>query len=253
MEHLPLQHNKELMDTEAFAAKSLALLGAALQTQTYPGYPPFSARLRGDAARASLVNADPADATPPDIDTQRTLLAAGLQLDTQGRPLHPWVDAMIDDPNIGIVTGRRFFRAWGPNYTADPIITRQTEDGTEVLLIQRSDTGTWALPGGFIDPGESGDVAAAREAGEETGINPTILSDPTLVYDGPIADIRMTAHAWPHTYAYRFDVTGQATDALQPDPTEVKDAAWINTEQINTMLYGSHSILIALALANDRR
>src|SRR5262249_17973682 len=40
----------------------------------------------------------------------------------------------------------------------------------EILLIQRSDNGNWALPGGAIDLGESLTQAAIREVQEETGI-----------------------------------------------------------------------------------
>lgn len=44
-----------------------------------------------------------------------------------------------------------------------------TNDGA-VLLIQRSDNGNWALPGGAMDPGESMTDAAVREVEEETGV-----------------------------------------------------------------------------------
>jgi 8-oxo-dGTP pyrophosphatase MutT (NUDIX family) len=43
-------------------------------------------------------------------------------------------------------------------------------DQGEILLIQRSDNGNWALPGGAIDIGESLTQAAIREVQEETGI-----------------------------------------------------------------------------------
>ena len=39
-----------------------------------------------------------------------------------------------------------------------------------VLLGRRADSGTWALPGGFIEPGEEPADAAARECFEETGV-----------------------------------------------------------------------------------
>jgi ADP-ribose pyrophosphatase YjhB (NUDIX family) len=40
----------------------------------------------------------------------------------------------------------------------------------DVLMIQRSDNGNWAVPGGAIDLGESMTQAAVRETQEETGI-----------------------------------------------------------------------------------
>lgn len=38
-----------------------------------------------------------------------------------------------------------------------------------VLLVQRADDGSWGLPGGGVEPGESWAAAAARECLEETG------------------------------------------------------------------------------------
>jgi len=43
-------------------------------------------------------------------------------------------------------------------------------DAGQILMIQRSDNGNWAIPGGAIDLGESLSDAAIRETHEETGI-----------------------------------------------------------------------------------
>lgn len=40
----------------------------------------------------------------------------------------------------------------------------------EILLQRRSDNGTWALPGGLIEPGEHPGDAVIREVWEETGV-----------------------------------------------------------------------------------
>jgi hydrolase, NUDIX family len=53
----------------------------------------------------------------------------------------------------------------GPNYTADSIVIHP--ESRQVLLVKRK-TGEWALPGGFIDPGEEPLTAAHREVMEET-------------------------------------------------------------------------------------
>jgi 8-oxo-dGTP pyrophosphatase MutT (NUDIX family) len=44
------------------------------------------------------------------------------------------------------------------------------DDERHVLLGRRADTGSWALPGGIIDPGEQPADAAVRECFEETGV-----------------------------------------------------------------------------------
>jgi 8-oxo-dGTP diphosphatase len=47
------------------------------------------------------------------------------------------------------------------------------DDDGRVLLGRRSDTGTWALPGGIVDPAEQPADAAIREVFEETGRSAT--------------------------------------------------------------------------------
>ncbi len=44
----------------------------------------------------------------------------------------------------------------------------------EVLLQKRADNGWWALPGGWVDPGESVEQAAVREVWEETGLRVSV-------------------------------------------------------------------------------
>ena len=54
-----------------------------------------------------------------------------------------------------------------PTPTVDIII----EIGDKIVLIERRNPPHgWALPGGFVDYGESYEAAAAREAKEETGL-----------------------------------------------------------------------------------
>ncbi len=57
-----------------------------------------------------------------------------------------------------------------PSVTVDMVVIT---DSAEVLLIRRGDhpnIGRWALPGGFLDMGETLHEAAARELFEETGL-----------------------------------------------------------------------------------
>lgn len=43
------------------------------------------------------------------------------------------------------------------------------DEAGQVLLIRRADEGTWGLPGGGVEPGETWEAAAQRECLEETG------------------------------------------------------------------------------------
>lgn len=54
-----------------------------------------------------------------------------------------------------------------PNVGSDAAVF--DEEG-RVLLIERADEGTWSLPCGYVDPGESPAETAVRETREETGI-----------------------------------------------------------------------------------
>ncbi len=43
-------------------------------------------------------------------------------------------------------------------------------ENQKILLVRRSDTGSWAVPGGYMEPGESLTEACVREVREETGL-----------------------------------------------------------------------------------
>ena len=60
--------------------------------------------------------------------------------------------------------------------SAGCVVYRTTDEGTEVALIRPRDRKAWALPKGIIERGEAPEVAAKREALEETGLSGTILS-----------------------------------------------------------------------------
>jgi len=63
-------------------------------------------------------------------------------------------------------------------------------DGRGIVLIERRfPPAGWALPGGFIEIGETADMAAVREAREETGLEVT-LTDLLHVYSDPGRDPR---------------------------------------------------------------
>lgn len=61
-----------------------------------------------------------------------------------------------------------------PGYTADTVLFADGGDGLEVMLVRRGGhpyIGQWALPGGFVENGESAEEAAARELMEEAGLD----------------------------------------------------------------------------------
>jgi ADP-ribose pyrophosphatase YjhB (NUDIX family) len=237
-------------------SQQLELLGASLAEHNYPGYPEHDQRLYmslGELSTSgSLLPAGPWETSPRQFPTgreQAEFRKQGLQLETNGRPLHPWFVSMATNPNIGVVTGRGAYWNWGPNYTADPIILHENN----VLLVRRQDTNLWALSGGFVDPGETGDIAARREAHEESNI---VLTDDDLVgevYRGPVVDLRVTANAWPETTALLYKLSEyQEPDASNDEGTA--EAKWWKLDSIgkDVILFGAHQFLLNTALAYER-
>lgn len=68
----------------------------------------------------------------------------------------------------------------------------RTKDN-EWLLIRRGDTGTWALPGGTLEWGETLERALARELEEEAGVTDVTFEKVVGVYSRPDRDPRFHA------------------------------------------------------------
>jgi molybdopterin-guanine dinucleotide biosynthesis protein MobB len=82
------------------------------------------------------------------------------------------------------------------------IIIRQA--GRLVLVERENPPFGWALPGGFVDYGESLEQAALREAGEETGLELTDLRQ-FRAYSAPDRDPRQ------HNISFVFTAAGRGT------------------------------------------
>lgn len=81
--------------------------------------------------------------------------------------------------------------------TVDMVIFTIRHGVLSVLMIERGGypyKGAWALPGGFVNPDEDADTAAARELREETGIDAeveNIYLEQLRTYTSPNRDPRM--------------------------------------------------------------
>jgi 8-oxo-dGTP pyrophosphatase MutT (NUDIX family) len=115
-----------------------------------------------------------------------------------------------------------------------------------VLLIQRSDTGQWAIPGGACEVGEDWAATAVREAGEETGLR----LDPA---DLALVDVFDNRAITPEPTT--IPVIAVFSVDLKPNGTtitrnrEVDDTAWVTLSDLKELdLFRGHRTKITAAL-----
>jgi ADP-ribose pyrophosphatase YjhB (NUDIX family) len=105
----------------------------------------------------------------------------------------------------------------------------QAADGA-VLLIQRSDNGLWAAPGGAQDLGETVTAAAAREVREETGLEirisgvSGIYSDPEHVIAYDDGEVRQE---------FAICLTATPTGGTLRTSDESSRVAWVAPEELH--------------------
>ncbi|MEN8190989.1 MAG: NUDIX hydrolase [Thermodesulfobacteriota bacterium] len=118
-----------------------------------------------------------------------------------------------------------------PVPTVDIII----EVGEEIVLIKRRNPPHgWALPGGFVDYGESYETAALREAEEETGLSVTNLQQ-FRTYSDPNRDPRQ------HTASTIFIARADARPVAGDDAAEAE----LFTEETLPELVFDHAKIVA--------
>jgi ADP-ribose pyrophosphatase YjhB (NUDIX family) len=96
-----------------------------------------------------------------------------------------------------------------PRITVDIII--ELDEGI-VLIERKNPPHGWALPGGFVDYGESLEAAATREAKEETGLEVELLRQ-FHTYSDPGRDPR--GHTVSTVFVARASGVPQAADDAQ--------------------------------------
>ncbi len=120
------------------------------------------------------------------------------------------------------------------------------DGGLELCLINPRGRGSWALPKGWIEPGETPEAAALREVREETGLDGVIEDElGTIEYSFYSREDRVRIHKTVHFFLMQY--TGG--DTADHDH-EVTEARWLPVERaLDLMTYPNEREIVRRALA----
>lgn len=122
-----------------------------------------------------------------------------------------------------------------PTPTVDIIIELIDRRDRAIVLIERKNAPLgWAIPGGFVDYGESVETAARREAREETGLEVELIEQ-FHVYSDPNRDPRQ------HTLSVVFLATAKGEPQAADD---AKNVGIFEPWQIPTNLCFDHDRIL---------
>jgi len=133
----------------------------------------------------------------------------------------------------------------GPALTVD-VVALAGDPVASVLLIERANDpflGSWALPGGFVEPGERVPAAAARELHEETGLAASPASLELLgVYDTPGRDPRGQTVSVVYVLRAERELPARGGD-------DASRASWFALDALPPLAF-DHALVIADAVSS---
>ncbi|MDI1432187.1 NUDIX hydrolase [Polyangium sorediatum] len=119
-------------------------------------------------------------------------------------------------------------------------VAARTDDG-RWLLIRRADTGTWALPGGTVEWGETLRTTVVRELDEEAGVDDVTIGPIVGVFSRPDRDIRF--------HAVTIVVTARVAEPSRPPKNrlEIREARLFRDEDLPAPLAMGMDDMLAAA------
>ena len=125
-----------------------------------------------------------------------------------------------------------------PSITVDGVIFRKNKNKKkEILLIQRANEpfkGKWALPGGFVEYGETTEKAVIREVLEETGLH-TKIDELAGVYSDSNRDPR------GHTISIVYSL--KIIDGKLVGGSDAKNAKFFDLEELPPLAFDHEKII----------
>lgn len=131
--------------------------------------------------------------------------------------------------------------------TVDCVVFGLDEQDLKILLVQRRYEpfkGSWAIPGGFVDAGESLEDAARRELAEETGVQGVFLEQ---LYT--FGDVDRDPRRRIVTVAYYALVN--LRDHTVRAATDASSAAWFSVDDVPKLAF-DHARIVDTALRRLR-
>lgn len=127
------------------------------------------------------------------------------------------------------------------------VVWRSEERG-DLLLMQRSDNAQWGLPGGYVEPGESVETAAAREVYEETGVRIEVGRLVGVYSDPAIQVIEYRDGRRVHAINLCFEATPVGI-GIATKPDEVLATGYFAVDALPDALVPIHRVRIEDAVA----
>lgn len=163
-----------------------------------------------------------AETDPARIDWPARQARAAIPFQvTGGRPVNPCEKTAVRH-------GRNQMGLWGETLMADALVTVTWQAARYLVMVERDDGYGWAVPGGHVEPGETGIQAAIRELAEETGL----AVSPELCQAQPpryVPDPRASDEAWAVTIPVHIGLGERAAAGLPETAAgdDARRAGWI--------------------------
>lgn len=123
-------------------------------------------------------------------------------------------------------------------------------DSGDVLMIERTDSGLWSIPGGSVEPGETLTAAVVREVKEETGYRVSVdrlvgvFSDPAHVIEYDDGETRQE---------FSICFRGTASSGTARTSDESRRVEWLACDKLGSYkIHQSIRLRIDVALSNGR-